>query len=157
LNSPFDGWTTPFCFPDDRMGPDILFFLRKKVSWNDYLLVLAQTKFKSLTTQGTQENVLLPIAPEISYKGIRTKKLKHSSSITNLNDRWNRLFSRLFTKDVNKKTETRSTVHFLLQFLATQTTRPSGVISISELSDEDPLSENRITEDPKNVLSNFLT
>lgn len=44
LDIPFDGAVPPFCFPDSLMGPECLFFLRKKWQLERIFADLVQLK-----------------------------------------------------------------------------------------------------------------
>ena len=96
LDCPFDGTVPPFCSPDEKMGPDSLFFLRKNGNRKQFWLTLCQFKFKRSVNQ---LGAIRSITPELFYKTKRgTTNPVDALNKSELKN-WNELYSRLFMKD----------------------------------------------------------
>ena len=64
INSTLDGEVAPFCFPDEKMGPDLHFFLRDPDDWDSWRLSMWQHKYKTTTNQAA---AMRTVEPDLLY------------------------------------------------------------------------------------------
>jgi hypothetical protein len=64
IDSTLDGQVAPFCFPDEKMGPDLLFFLRDPNDWDSWRLTMWQHKFSNATNQAA---AMRTVDPDLLY------------------------------------------------------------------------------------------
>jgi hypothetical protein len=64
LSARFDSAVAPFCMPDAYFGPDVVFLMRSKESWENFRLVALQAKLKY---QLNQADALRTVVPELFY------------------------------------------------------------------------------------------
>ena len=64
VDSTLDGQVAPFCFPDEKMGPDLLFFLRDPNDWDSWRLTMWQHKFTNTTNQAA---AMRTVDPDLLY------------------------------------------------------------------------------------------
>ena len=119
MSCSFDGMVAPFCFPDEKMGPDCLFFLRKQSNWNDFVLTTCQMKFANKTNQ---KGAIRSITPELLYMKNRAKETCGPALTESNQIRWNQLYLRLFHKGTNTRKRTPikerdvGVINLLIQF-----------------------------------------
>lgn len=95
MSSRFEGTVAPFCYPDTKFGPDVLFFLRTLTY--DFRFVVAQAKFRN---EADQLHALRTITPELFYHQNRKAgaKLNEHLSAEELSE-WKTIKKTLFMEE----------------------------------------------------------
>ena len=123
IASTVEGDVPPFCFPDQAMGPDLLFLLRHESSWGTWKLCMWQHKFKNVANQA---EALRTINQDLLFFVNRDKpssKLGLASSAET--ERWTNLRAKLF-KDGKRK---RGVMTVLLEYPAGATKSSQSKVS----------------------------
>lgn len=91
--STIEGQVPPFCYPDPKMGPDLLFFLHDPENWGKRRLSLWQMKFKNVVNQLEAQR---SVHADLLYHINRNKSQGTLDLAEELHERWAELRSTIF-------------------------------------------------------------
>jgi len=140
-NSTFEGQVVPFCYPDEYIGPDLIFLMWDK-GYKLYIPVIAQAKYRE---HFNQMDALRTVTPSLLYHQSRDKpdKSKLSKMITSDDDvkiRWEAVRPMLVG-------ETQGCVRFIVQYPSYGTASATpGVLEDNQLkvlSDDQTVGKKR--------------
>ena len=140
ITATMNGSIPPFCFPDDRCGPDLIAFLRKRGDFEDFVPFLAQMKFQKAVS--SQPEALRTTEPTLLFHDNRA----HSPSLCleqPMKESWQDTFQRMFGTGKRKLRSIRG----MVQYPAKKTARATpGAILTSDLVDGVPPKQRSGTE-----------
>ena len=72
VNAKFEGQVAPFCYPDNRLGPEVIFLLRNRQDYGDFRACIVQSRYVSEVAN--QQDALRTLeVPTLLYKESRGK------------------------------------------------------------------------------------
>ena len=133
--STFEGQVVPFCYPDEHIGPDLIFLMWDR-DYKSYIPVISQAKYRE---HFNQMDALRTLTPSLLYHQSRDKpdKRKLSTMITSDGDvktRWEAVRPMLVGK-------TQGCVRFMVQYPSYGTA--SATPGVLEDNQEKVLSEDQ--------------
>lgn len=96
LEAKFEGQVAPFCYPDVIIGPDVIFLLRNRNNYEDFLACFVQSKYVIEVTN--QQDALRTLVPDLLFHQSRGKpgKVKLSEQLcADLANKWDNLKDKL--------------------------------------------------------------
>ena len=137
INATFEGQVPPFCFPDEYIGPDLIFMLHNQ-DFTLYVAVISQAKYRK---DLNQTDALRTITPELLYCENRgLEKQAMSRFLTeDLVERWMKLKPKLLQDSVDK-----SCIRFMVQYPAPmKITATPGLIADDQVTINDTTRNKR--------------